>query len=111
MIDLGASSSFVHHSFVKEHKIKEIVLPSPILLYNINNSGNTTREIRTMVILETTIGEKWKKLLFLVTNISLEKVILGIDWLRMENPTINWANANVFVKTEARINAGITLPS
>jgi hypothetical protein len=28
----------------------------------------------------------------------------------MENPTINWANANVFVKTEARINTGVTLP-
>jgi hypothetical protein len=57
-----------------------------------------------MVILDTTIEEKQKKLPFLVTNIGQEEVILGIDWLRMENPTINWANADVFMKTEAKIN-------
>jgi hypothetical protein len=32
-----------------------------------------------MVVLDTTIGDKQKKLLFLVTDIGLEKVILGID--------------------------------
>jgi hypothetical protein len=111
IIDSGASSSFIHCNFIKEHKIKEIVLPSSIPLYNIDNSGNAAGEIRTMVILETTIREKRKKLPFLVTDIGLEKVILGIDWLRMENPTINWTNADVFVKTKARINAGVTLPN
>jgi hypothetical protein len=111
MIDSGASSSFIHCNFIEEQRIKEIALPSPIPLYNINNSGNTVGEIRTMVILETTIGQKRKKLPFLVTDIGLEKVILGIDWLRMKNPTINWANTDVFVKTEARINAGATLPN
>jgi hypothetical protein len=111
MIDLGALSSFIHCNFVKENKIKEIALPTPIPLYNIDNSSNAAGEIKTMVILETTIGQKKKKLPFLVTDIGLEKVILGIDWLRMENPTINWTNANVFVKTKARINTGVTLPN
>jgi hypothetical protein len=79
MIDLGASSSFIHCNLVKDHKIKEIVLPSSIPLYNIDNSGNAAGKIRTMVILETTIGQKRKKLPFLVMDIGLEKVILGID--------------------------------
>jgi hypothetical protein len=41
----------------------------------------------------------------------MEKVILGIDWLCLENPTIDWTSANVFVKTEARANAIQILPS
>jgi hypothetical protein len=106
MIDSGASSSFIYYKFVKENKIKTISLPSPIPLYNINNSGNTAGKITTIVILNTTIGEKRRKLPFLVTDIGLEEVILGIDWLRLENPTINWAKANVYVKTEARISTG-----
>jgi hypothetical protein len=64
-----------------------------------------------MAVLDMIIENKQKKLPFLVMDIGLEKVILEIDWLRMENPTINWANANVFVKTEARANATIILPS
>jgi hypothetical protein len=79
MINLGTSSSFVHYSFVKQNKIKTISLPSPIPLYNIDNSGNAVGKISTIVILDTTIRDKQKKLLFLVTNIDQEKVILGID--------------------------------
>jgi hypothetical protein len=58
-----------------------------------------------MVLLDTSIGDKRRKLPFLVTDIGMEKVILGIDWLHLENPTIDWTSTNVFVKTEARINA------
>jgi hypothetical protein len=109
MINSGASSSFIHYKFVKDNRIKTISLPSPIPLYNIDNSSNTAREITTMAILDTTIGEKCRKLPFLVIDIGLENVILGIDWLRLENPTISWAKANVYVKTEAKINSGTTL--
>jgi hypothetical protein len=110
MIDSGASSSFVHCNFIKENNIKTITLPSPIPLFNIDNSGNAAGEIRTIALLDTTIGNKRRKLSFLVTNIGLEKVILGIDWLRLENPTIDWSSAKVFVKTKARVNAAQTLP-
>jgi hypothetical protein len=48
-------------------------------LYNIDNSRNAAGEIKTMVLFDTTIGNKKRKLLFLVTDISIEKVILGID--------------------------------
>jgi hypothetical protein len=89
MIDSRASSSFIHCNFIKENKIKTITLPSPIPLYNIDNSGNMAGEIKIMVLLDTTIGNKKRKLPFLVTNIGLEKVILGIDWLQLENPTID----------------------
>jgi hypothetical protein len=107
--DSGAFLSFIHYKLVKENKIKTISLPTPIPLYNINNSGNSAGEITTMAILNTTIGKKQRKLPFLVTDIGLEKAILGIDWLRLENPTINWAKANVYVKTEARIGARKTI--
>jgi hypothetical protein len=50
-------------------------------LYNIDNSRNTAGEIKTMALLDTTIRDKRKKLPFLVTDIGLEEVILGIDWL------------------------------
>jgi hypothetical protein len=108
MIDSGASSSFIHYKFVQDKKIKTIPLPSPIPLYNIDNSGNTAGEITHMTIIETTIGENRRKLPFLVTDIGSESVILGIDWLRLENPTINWAKADVYVKAESKINSATT---
>jgi hypothetical protein len=52
MIDSSASSSFIHHKFVQQNKIKTIPLLSPIPLYNIDNSGNTAGEITTMAILD-----------------------------------------------------------
>jgi hypothetical protein len=89
MIDSGASSLFIHHKFVKTNKIRTISLPSPIPLYNIDNSGNLASKITIMAILDTSIGEKQRKLLFLVIDIGAESIILGTDWLRLENPTIN----------------------
>ena len=95
MIDSGASSSFINKNFIHKNNIKTHKLPKNIPLYNIDNSPNSIGLISEYAILRTQIGEEKKNLIFLVVDIGQEDVILGIDWLRLENPIINWKEGRI----------------
>jgi predicted aspartyl protease len=95
MIDSGASSSFINKKFILKNNMKTHKLPKNIPLYNIDNSPNSIGLISEYAILKTQISKERKNLIFLVVDIGQEDVILGIDWLRLENPIINWKEGRV----------------
>jgi hypothetical protein len=95
IIDSSASSLFINKKFIYKNNIKTHKLPKNIPLYNIDNSPNSISLISKYTILRTQIGKEKKNLIFLVVDIGQENVILGIDWLRLENPIINWKEGRV----------------
>ena len=65
------------------------VLEHPITLYNIDGSRNEAGSITHKVVLLLKIGQDEERFDFYVTSLGLEKVILGLPWLRHRNPQIN----------------------
>ena len=89
MIDSGATSLFIHGDFCKQHKILTVPLKQEITLYNIDGTKNEAGSITHCTRLQLTVGSYTFKEEFLVTNINLEDIILGLLWLKKWNPNID----------------------
>jgi hypothetical protein len=90
MVDCSASLPFLSGRFVKQHHVLMKLLPSPIMLYNIDMTENKAGTITHSAELEVRAGTHREKLCFPVTNVGLEDVVLGITWLCDHNPEIDW---------------------
>ena len=90
MIDSGASTLFINKRFVNENKVRTRRLKQPIPVYNIDGTLNRSGSIEEVAVLNMKLGDHEERTIFTVTDIGPEDVIIGIDWLRYHNPTINW---------------------
>ena len=90
MVDSGATTKFMNRRFVRENKVRTQKLKYPIPLYNIDGSLNKAGSISEVAVLHMKIGDHEEKVVFTVTDIGPEDVILGLDWLREHNPEIDW---------------------
>lgn len=90
MVDSGATTKFINKRFVKENHVVTRKLGRPIPLYNIDRSLNKNGSITEVAVLWMTIGDHSEKMVFTVTDIGPEDVIIGLDWLREHNPDIDW---------------------
>jgi hypothetical protein len=90
MVDCGASAPFLAHKFVKSHNILVKRLQSPIMLYNIDMTPNSAGTITHTADLQIAVGGHVEKISFYVTDIGPEDVVLGITWLWVHNPEIDW---------------------
>lgn len=90
MIDSGASTLFINKRFVEEHNVTTRKLKDSIPVYNIDGTPNQAGHITHVAVLGMRIGEHNEQAVFTVTDIGPEDVIIGIDWLRKHNPSIDW---------------------
>ena len=90
MIDSGASTLFINKRFVQENKIRTRRLKNPIPVYNIDGTLNRLGAIEEVAFLNMKLGSHEERTIFTVTDIGPEDVIIGIDWLRYHNPSIDW---------------------
>ena len=58
-------------------------------MYNIDGTPNRNGSINEVAVLNMKIGEHVERTVFTVTDIGPENVIIGIDWLRYHNPSID----------------------
>ena len=49
-------------------------------------------------------GTKEKKFEFLVTDCGLETIVLGLPWLRIMNPDINWTKGELHIRDEKGVD-------
>ncbi len=90
MVDSGATALFLDKKYAEHQKMLQIPLEFPIMSYNIDGSLNEAGSITHKVKLILKLGQDKKKHDFLVTSLGPEKVILGLPWLRLRNPAIDW---------------------
>ena len=95
MVDSGASTLFIHSRFVQENKVATRELARPIRLLNIDGTENRRGRITHVADLTMKLGEHLEKVSFTVTDIGPEDVIIGIDWLRHHNPSIDWRGGSL----------------
>ena len=90
MVDSGATLLFLDQKYADRHKMWQIPLEHPIILYNIDGSLNKASSITHKVKLQLWIGLDYEEHEFLLTSLGLENVILGLPWLCSRNPAIDW---------------------
>lgn len=92
MLDSGASGTFINSRYVSRFGLKTRDLVIPILLRNADNSPNAIGRITKEVVLQVEMKGHVEQLTMAVADIGDDDIIMGIDWLRHHNPTIDWTN-------------------
>ncbi len=82
-------------------------LSHPIRLYNIDGMPNEAGSITHKVQLKLRVGKDEDKHNFLVTSLGgTEKVILGLPWLQLRNPHIDWQKGEMRLASTEQIHSG-----
>ncbi|KAI0689264.1 protease, partial [Cytidiella melzeri] len=86
---------FINQELVSQYQIKTTMLPRPIQVFNVNGAEHSSGEITRDCYLTLCIGTEERETQFLLTALGKEQSILGLPWLRKENPRINWSKGNL----------------
>ena len=90
LLDSGATGSCVNKSFVEKHSLMIKKLPIKILIYNANGTLNNNRSVEGFTEVRMTIGDHLERIELAVTNLGSSDIFLGLEWLRLHNPDIDW---------------------
>ena len=82
MIDSSVTALFVHIKFVQKHYIAKFPLNHEITVRNIDNTQNKAGEITHFAKLTIKLGGYKGQKQFLITNIELKDMILGLPLLK-----------------------------
>jgi hypothetical protein len=97
LIDSGATSCFIDHSFALSQQLPLLGHSSPIPLYVIDGRPISSGDITQYVTLAIKIGKHVHTIKFDVVRLGGNPFVLGTPWLRQFNPVIGWrANALAF---------------
>src|SRR5882757_4404250 len=102
MVDSGATVLFLDRKYADHQRIRLIPLERPISLYNIDGTLNEAGSITHKARLNLKVGSEIHQHDFYVTQIGPEKVILGLPWLRMRNPSIDWQKGELRLNSNSR---------
>jgi hypothetical protein len=104
MVDSGATVLFIDKKCADSHKMWQIPLEHPIRLHNIDGTLNEAGSITHKVTLLLKIGQDEEFFEFFVTSLGPEKVILGLPWLRHQNPAINWQEGTMHLGADQGVS-------
>src|ERR1700677_4801347 len=94
-LDCGASGLFIDKQFVELNDITTRKLPRPIPIYNVDGTLNEGGTIKEAVDLIVSHGNHKERATFWVCSLGADRVILGLPWLRLHNPVINWSTGEI----------------
>lgn len=90
LIDSGAVRTYIHEDLVKNKKLRIIPLQKPIRVLNADGTTNKAGTITHYCPLDLTFENEIYHIQPLVTNLGIDKIILGMNWLQEVNPDFDW---------------------
>lgn len=95
LLDSGATDSFIHFSFINQHHLPTRLLPNPRHVRLAD--GKTFTKVTHEAILSISIEHfRTFEQRFLVVESELDSIlILGYDFLRDQNPNIDWISSSI----------------
>ena len=93
LVDSGATNNFIHPNFAKKLGLKMTLLEKPKRIYNIDNMNNRVGSITHSLELKITTKGQDRIMIFLVTDIGHEDILLGYPWLATFEPKFEWKSA------------------
>jgi hypothetical protein len=92
LIDSGASACFIDSDFVTKYGIPTVKKVNPVKVEVIDGrslaSGAITRET---ISIRMKFGDHCEKISFSIIKSPKHPIVLGMSWLTIHNPNINWA--------------------
>ena len=102
LIDSGAGGNFIDEKTVKDLQLQRTELRTTIKVKNVDRSQNNNGLITHRTKIETTIAGKQQTLSLLITGLGNQRLILGLPWLKKEDPIICWKARTLEWKTTNR---------
>src|SRR5688572_20634377 len=99
LIDCGAGGTFIDQNYARRNHIPMKPLTKPIPVFNVDGTPNKQGTIRHFASLNITIGNRTNRLNFFVCGLRKQSVILGLPWLKRNNPDIDWAKGTLTWRT------------
>ena len=90
MVDSGATSLFVDHSFLSKHNLVPTLKSSPESLFVVDGREHSAGKITHEILLEFALGAHVESVIFHVTKLADYDMILGKSWLNCHDPHISW---------------------
>ena len=95
LIDSGATANFLNQRVAKWLGFKPKKLECPVSVKNVDGTPNKDRQLTHYVHLWVQLGEKKELMLFYLTNLGEDRMLLGFPWLTAFNPKINWTEGTM----------------
>jgi hypothetical protein len=91
ILDSGAKGVYCNKSFIDKHKIPTHTLEHPVYARNVDRTFNKHGIIHHAAILRMEMGMKHREIIEVaITNTENHDLLLGTDWLKAHNPSIDW---------------------
>jgi hypothetical protein len=91
ILDSGAEGVYCNKSFIDKYKIPTHALEHPVYAWNVNGTLNKHGIICHAAILQMEMGTKHREdIKVTITNTGNHDLLLGTDWLKAHNPSIDW---------------------
>ena len=100
LIDSGAQGAFIDERFAKEHRFLLLRLKKEIPISNVDETLNRNGPIRYLTRLPIKIDGNIISTEFFISHLGKENVILGLPWLGIVNPIIDWSEKTLKIDPE-----------
>jgi len=91
VLDSRAEGIYCNTSFIQKYGISTYRIDCLIYPWNVNGMLNKQGAIRHATILWMGIGMRhWENIKVTITNTGHHEILLGMDWLKVHNPNIDW---------------------
>ena len=95
LLDSGATGCYIEEGFAQAKALNLESLPCAIPVYNADGSLNEGGPIRHVVNLCLQIDDHDEVFPFAVMKTGKSDIIIGFEWLRKHNPTIDWWSGSI----------------
>jgi len=100
MIDSGATEDFIDREVCNKHGIEMIKAKKPRESYLADGNPSAMGPVTHMTQVPMDISSHRELATFQVANLQNHEVILGMPWLREQNPTSDWNDKRITFKSE-----------
>ena len=107
LLDSGATTCFMDETFVRKHNFPVVRLSKPIPVEAIDGrmlSSGAITEATVPLILQ--LGTHKEALSFYLITSPRHPIILGLSWLKENNPVIDWHNHSVTFQRKTHMEVG-----
>jgi hypothetical protein len=85
----------IHPRLVEKYKLEKVKLAAPIQIINADGSDNRQKASRHAARVPMKIGNHYEMIKALILDIGSNDMLLGLDWLAVHNPSMDWINGTV----------------
>jgi plasmid maintenance system antidote protein VapI len=98
-VDSGTGGIFMDQNYAQKHRFNLTKLEYLITAQNVDGTKNKQGTICYYTDLDLQVNGKTNMERFLITRLGNQKIILGLPWLRENNPEINWKEGTLHWRT------------